>query len=151
MDLISTRAIKHSDLGYHGTLFGGQLLKWLDGDAVAYAMQLCDTPRMVTVSIDKCIFERPVKESHLVKIYGQPIALGTCSITLHVEARRHNVYTGDQTVVLSTNIKFVRVDEDGNPIPISERVKNKIKLDKDEANKHAKSESTQLQKTGATQ
>lgn len=145
MDLISTRAIKHSDLGYNGTLFGGQLLKWLDGDAVAYAMQLCDTPRMVTVSIDKCIFERPVKESHLVKIYGKPLNLGNCSITLHVEARRHNVYTGDQTVVLSTNIKFVRVDEDGNPIPISDRVKNKIKLDKDDATKNAKTELSQLQ------
>ena len=68
MELISTRAIKHSDLGYNGTLFGGQLLKWLDGDAVAYAMQICDTPRMVTVSMDKCIFQKPVRESQLVKI-----------------------------------------------------------------------------------
>ncbi len=30
MELISTRAIKHSDLGYNGTLFGGQLLNFLD-------------------------------------------------------------------------------------------------------------------------
>jgi hypothetical protein len=29
--------------------------------------------------------------------------------------------------VLSTNIKFVRVDEDGNPIPLADRVKEKIK------------------------
>jgi acyl-CoA thioesterase YciA len=144
MDLICTRAIKHSDLGYNGTLFGGQLLKWIDGDTVAYAMQLCDTPRMVTVSIDKCVFEKPVKESHLVKIYSKPIALGTCSITLHVEARRHNVYTGDQTIVLSTNIKFVRVDEDGNPIPISDRVRNKIKFDNEDTTKHAKSDASRV-------
>ncbi len=133
MELISTRAIKHSDLGYNGTLFGGQLLNFLDGDAVAYAMQICDTPRMVTVSIDKCVFEKPIRESQLLKIYAKVINIGKSSITLHVEARRHNVYTGIQSLVLSTNIKFVRVDEDGNPIPISERVKNKLNLN-DETN-----------------
>jgi acyl-CoA hydrolase len=134
MELISTRAIKHSDLGYNGTLFGGQLLKWLDGDAVAYAMQICDTPRMVTVSMDKCIFQKPVRESQLVKIYAKVINIGTASITLQVEARRHSVYTGEQSVVLSTNIKFVRVDEEGSPIPISDRVRGKLKLTEQELN-----------------
>ena len=28
-------------------------------------MQLCDNPRMVTVSIDKCFFEKPAKEGQL--------------------------------------------------------------------------------------
>jgi acyl-CoA hydrolase len=31
-------------------------------------MQLCDTPRMVTVSIDKCNFEKPAKENQLLKM-----------------------------------------------------------------------------------
>ena len=44
-------------------------------------------------------------------------------MTLYLEVRRHNVYTGDQDVVTQTNIKFVRIDEEGNAIPISERVK----------------------------
>ena len=59
MELITTYPVKKSDLGFHGNLFGGKLLSILDAAAVAYAMQLCDTPRMVTVSIDKCIFEKP--------------------------------------------------------------------------------------------
>jgi acyl-CoA hydrolase len=37
MELISTHPIKESDLGFNRTLFGGKLLYWLDGDAVAYA------------------------------------------------------------------------------------------------------------------
>jgi hypothetical protein len=36
------------------------------------------------------------------------------------------VYTGEQKVVLRTHIKFVRIDEEGNPIPISERAKNRV-------------------------
>ena len=123
--IIGVHPVKHSDLGFNNTLFGGKLLYWLDGDAVAYAMEVCDTPRMVTVSMEKCIFKKPAGPSHLIKIYAQIAKFGHSSLTLHVEARRHNVYNGEQSVVLATDIKFVRVDEDGNPIPISDRVKNR--------------------------
>ena len=111
MDLISTHPIKKSDLGFHGNLFGGSLLKWIDGSAAGYAMQLCDTPRMVTVSIDKCNFEKPAREGQLLKIYGHPESIGNTSINLYMEARAHNVYTGSQLVVLKTHIRFVHIDE----------------------------------------
>jgi acyl-CoA thioesterase YciA len=126
MEILSMYPVKKSDLGFHGNLFGGQLLKWIDAAAAGYAMQLCDTPRMVTVSIDKCFFERPAKEGQLLKIYGSPAEVGTTSLTIYMEARAHNVYTGEQKVILRTNIKFVRIDEEGNPIPISERAKIRI-------------------------
>jgi len=126
MELISSHPIKKSDLGFHGNLFGGSLLKWIDSAAAGYSMQLCDTPRMVTVSIDKCNFEKPAKENQLLKIYGYPSKIGNTSITIYMEARSHNVYTGKQELVLKTNITFVRIDDGGSPIPISERVKNKI-------------------------
>lgn len=136
MELLNTHPIKKSDLGFHGNLFGGKLLAWIDAAAAGYSMQLCDTPRMVTISIDKCFFEKPAKEGQLLKIYGSPSKLGTTSITLYMEARAHNVYTGEQKVVLRTHIRFVRIDEDGNPIPISERAKSRveeiIKSNKDE-------------------
>ena len=125
MDLISTHIVKTSDLGFHGNLFGGKLLSWADADAASFAAQVCDTPRIVTVSIDKCVFKKPAREGQLLKVYGAVGSFGTSSVTLKLEARSHNVYTGQQTLILSTNIKFVRIDEDGNPIPISERVKNK--------------------------
>jgi hypothetical protein len=43
-----------------------------------------------------------------------------------MEARAHNVYTGNQVVVLKTNIRFVRIDEEGNPIPIGEKGRLRI-------------------------
>ena len=127
MELLNTHPIKKSDLGFHGNLFGGKLLAWIDSAAAGYSMQLCDNPRMVTVSIDKCNFEKPAKENQLLKIYGHPSKLGNTSITLYIEARAHNVYTGYQTLVLKTSITFVRIDEDGTPIPIGERGKKQIK------------------------
>lgn len=128
MELLSTQLIKKSDLGFHGNLFGGKLLAWLDSTAAAYSMQVCDNPRMVTVSIDRCEFKKPAKEGQLLKIYGRVSNIGTTSITLYMEARSHNVYSGKQNLILSTNIKFVRIDEEGDPLPISERVKKKYNI-----------------------
>jgi acyl-CoA thioesterase YciA len=126
MEILNTHPIKKSDLGFHGNLFGGKLLAWIDAAAAGYSMQLCDTPRMVTVSIDKCNFEKPAKESQLLKIYGYPVKVGNSSVTLYMEARAHNVYTGKQLLVLKTNITFVHIDEEGNAIPIGEKGKKRI-------------------------
>jgi len=126
MEHLATHPVKKSDLGFHGNLFGGKLLSWLDAAAVAYAMQLCDTPRMVTVSIDKCVFEKPSKEGQLIKIFGKPSEIGNTSVTLYIEARAHNVRTGKQYVVLKTQMKFVYIDEDGDPIPLQEKSRIRI-------------------------
>ena len=125
MQLISTHPIKKADLGFHANLFGGKLLAWLDAAGAAYAMEVCDTPRMVTIKIDECLFKRPAKEGQLLKIYGDVFEIGNTSVTLYLEARAHNVYSGSQNVILSTKIKFVRIDENNEPIPISERVKTR--------------------------
>ena len=125
MELLNTHPIKKSDLGFHGNLFGGKLMAWIDASAAAYAMQVCDTPRVVTIKIDECVFKKPAKEGQLLKIYGGVQGIGNTSITLYMEARSHNVYSGQQKVILSTNIKFVRIDEAGEPVPISDRVKAK--------------------------
>ena len=125
MQLITTHPIKKSDLGFHANLFGGKLLAWLDAAGAAFAMETCDTPRMVTIKIDECVFKKPAKEGQMIKIYGDVVRVGNTSIELYLEARAHNVYSGSQTVILSTNITFVRIDENGDPIPISERVRMK--------------------------
>ena len=134
MNLISTHPVKKSDLGFHSNLFGGKLLAWLDAAGAAYAMEVTDTPRIVTIKIDECIFKRAAKEGQLIKIYGTVFDIGNTSVTLYLEARAHNVYSGTQSTVLSTKIKFVRIDENNDPIPISERVKNKYR-DEIEKNK----------------
>lgn len=126
MQLISTHPIKKSDLGFHQNLFGGKLLAWLDAAGAALAMEVADTPRMVTIKIDECLFKKPAKEGQLLKLYGEVKEVGNTSLTLYLEARAHNVYSGSQSVILSTNIKFVRIDENGDPIPISDRVRLKF-------------------------
>ena len=125
MKYVTQHPIKKSDLGFHGNLFGGKLLAWLDAAAASYASEYCDTPRMVTRAIDKCVFNKPAREGQLLKIFAKVENVGSTSIILYMEARSHNVYNGKQNVILATNMTFVRVDVMGDAIPISDRVRNK--------------------------
>ena len=103
------------------------MLSWLDEAAAAYACQICDTPRMVTVRMGETKFIKPVRPGHLIKIYGKTIRIGTTSITVRLEARRHSVYNGRQITVCVSELTFVRVDGDGEAIPISEKARKKFK------------------------
>jgi acyl-CoA thioesterase YciA len=123
MDLLSTHPVKKSDLGFHGNLFGGKLLSWIDAAVAAYAMEKCRSQNMITIAMDKCVFLKPAKEKQLVKIYAEMVKLGNTSATFNIEARAYNVFRGDEVVLLATNMTFVRVDEEGVPIPVSEQVK----------------------------
>jgi acyl-CoA thioesterase YciA len=121
MELITSRVVKESDLGTHGNLFGGKLLSWLDEAGGVLAAQVVDSPRVVTVKFGEITFSRKVKVNRLVKIYGEIIKIGRTSVTLRLEARRHNPYSGEQKVITSNEIVFVKIDEDGEPEPISSR------------------------------
>lgn len=125
MEHITTFLVKASDIGISNNMFGGVILSLIDESAVSYAMQLCDTPRMVTVKIDELVFKKPVKVGNLLKVYGQVIEFGTTSVLIYIEVRKHNVYTGKQETVTHTNIKFVRIDDEGNSLAISERIKTR--------------------------
>ena len=123
MELLSTHPVKKSDLGFHGNLFGGKLLSWVDAALAAYAMEKCRSQNMITIALNQCVFRKPAKEKQLVKIYAQMTKIGNTSATFAVEARGYNVFRGDEVVLLATTMTFVRVDEEGIPIPISEQVK----------------------------
>lgn len=124
MQLISQRLCMEKDLGIHGNLFGGIMLSWLDEAAATMAYEVCRSPNMVTLKIDEVIFKKPVKIGFYLKIYGEVLKMGNSSLTLLVEARKHNVYSGEETVVCTTNFTFVRIDEQGDAIPISDNVRS---------------------------
>tara|TARA_R100000234_G_scaffold92326_1_gene60535 strand:+ start:11922 stop:12353 length:432 start_codon:yes stop_codon:yes gene_type:complete len=129
MEHISTHICKGQNIGVHGNLFGGIMLSWLDEAGGAFAGQCCDTPRMVTLKLSETVFKKPVRPGHLIKIYGKVVKMGNTTVTIKLEARRHSVYNGTQKSVCETEITYVRVDGDGDAIPLSNKVKEKFKND----------------------
>jgi acyl-CoA thioesterase YciA len=126
MELLMTKVCMTKDIGVHGNLFGGLMLSWIDEAAVAMSNRLCKTPNMVTRKMTEILFERPVKVGHTINIYGEAVSMGMTSIALDLEARRYNVYTEKEDVVCTTTIVFVRIDEEGNKIPIAGEVRRRF-------------------------
>jgi len=118
MELISTHICKTQNIGFHGNLFGGIMLSWLDESGAAFAAQAAGSPRMVTKTISEVVFQKPVRPGQIIKIYGDVLRIGTSSLTIRLEARRHSVYNGSQRLVCSIDMVFVRIDGDGEPVPI---------------------------------
>ncbi|MFB6258527.1 MAG: acyl-CoA thioesterase [Flavobacteriales bacterium] len=130
-ELLTTHLCMTKDIGVHGNLFGGNMLSWLDEAAASMASQVCDTTNLVTKKLTEVEFERRIRVGQLIKIYGEVTRLGNTSITLAIEARKHNVHTGTQKKVCSTRITFVNVDEEGEPLPHSDRVKERFEKSKE--------------------
>ena len=116
--LISTHICKGQNIGVHGNLFGGVMLAWLDEAGAAFSAQVCGSPRMVTKCISRVVFDRPVRPGQIIKIYGDVLKIGTSSITLKLTAKRHSVVNGSQKPVCAVEMTFVRIDGDGESVPI---------------------------------
>jgi acyl-CoA thioesterase YciA len=125
MELITTYICKKGDIGVHDNMFGGTIMSLIDDAAASYTAQICDTQRVVTLKIDELIFKKPVKVGSILKLYGEVISFGNTSVTIYIEVRKHNVYTGAQETVTHTKIIFVRIDDEGKPLPIHQYVKDR--------------------------
>ena len=123
MQLISTHLCKMQNVGFHGNLFGGTMLSWLDEAGGSFAAEVCETPRVVTVKLAEVEFKKPVRPGQIIKIYGKVLKIGNRPIIIKLEARRHSPYNGSQKVVCSTEMTFVRIDGDGEPVAIQENIK----------------------------
>lgn len=128
MKLINKKICMGKDIGIHGNMFGGILMAWIDEAAAAFATEYCCTPNMVTLRVGELIFKKPIKSGNHIRIYGDVTHMGKTSIKLNIEVRKYNLYSGEDTVVCVTSITFVRIDDDGNPTPIGETVRNKHSL-----------------------
>jgi len=126
MELISTKICKTSDIGVNDNLFGGALLSWMDEAGGSYAATKCCNPNMITLKIDEILFKKPVKVKEHIKIYGKVLGVGKSSIKILVDARRVDFEKKDEVLVCSTQMLFVKIDEDGNAVPIEEHVRVNI-------------------------
>lgn len=131
MELVSQHLCKTLNLGVSGNLFGGTILSWLDEAGGILASKICKTSKMVTLKIDETVFHKPVKEKHIIKIYGEVEKVGTTSITLKMVAKRFDVYAErdnnpeQEEIVCSTKMVFVRVTEEGKKRTIDTDVRIK--------------------------
>ncbi|MEM9917475.1 MAG: hotdog domain-containing protein [Bacteroidota bacterium] len=114
MKFYSRKLIKPEDLNANNTLFGGQLLRWIDEEAGIYAMTKLEAQRVVTKYISEINFVNSARQADVVEIGLDLLRVGRTSITFECEVR--NLFT-KKTIITIDKIVFVKVDEDGRPTP----------------------------------
>ncbi len=120
----STWICMTKDLGVHNNAFGGILLSHVDEIGAFFAAEICDTPMMVTRSMD-AEFLIPMKVGNVIKTYCGIESIGNTSITVIVEMRKYNLRSEAEVVCLRAKATFVRIDEEGSSIPIGQSIKKK--------------------------
>lgn len=106
--------VRPEDLNANGTLFGGSLLRWIDDEAVVYAMIQLGNQRIVTKYISEIEFVSSATQGDILEIGLQAVHFGRTSLTMRCEVR--NIITAD-TILSIDKIVFVGLDEDGQPKP----------------------------------
>lgn len=108
------RWVKPEDLNPNHTLFGGSLLKWIDEEAVIYAILQLNNPHVVTKFISEINFISAPRLGDIIELGIVATYFGTTSITLKCEVR--NKITQEPVLAID-KLVFVNVDESGKPTP----------------------------------
>ncbi|WP_296385228.1 hotdog domain-containing protein [Winogradskyella sp.] len=106
--------VKPEDLNPNGTLFGGQLLAWIDEEAALYTIIQLENSKIVTKYISEINFMASAKQGDIVEIGIEVTKFGKSSITMKCEAR--NKMTRE-TILTVDNIIMVNLGDDGKPKP----------------------------------
>ncbi|WP_312117174.1 acyl-CoA thioesterase [Brevibacillus reuszeri] len=126
---IQASLVQPSDTNYHGTIFGGTMMSYIDEVAAIAAMRHSRRP-VVTASIDSIDFLAPVKMGHSICLEAFVSSTGRTSMEVFVKVISENLQSGDRVLTATSFLTFVALDEEGNPtevaavVPETEEEKN---------------------------
>lgn len=113
----STHLVLPENTNALGTIFGGQIMAWID--IVASICAFRHTHRScVTASMDKLDFLSPVKLGHIVILQGNVNHVGKTSMEIGVKVTAENPLTGERKQTASAYLTFVALDENDRPTEI---------------------------------
>ncbi len=114
MNFYTRKWIKPEDLNPNGSLFGGTLLRWIDEEAVIYAIVQLGNPHVVTKYISEINFVSSAKQGDIIEMGIEALAFGRTSLSMRCEVR--NKITR-KTILSIEKMVFVNLDPAGNPTP----------------------------------
>ncbi|MCT1526247.1 acyl-CoA thioesterase [Sphingobacterium hotanense] len=114
MNFYTRKWVKPEDLNPNGSLFGGTLLRWIDEEAVIYAIVQLGNPHVVTKFISEINFVSSAKQGDIIELGIEAINFGNTSLTMRCEVRNK---ISKKTILSIDKLVFVNLDPHGNPVP----------------------------------
>ena len=118
--------VRQEHLNHYGFLFGGAMLKWVD--EFAWLTASLDYPgcTLVTMAMNDIVFRKRIVSGAILRFRILPLRKGTTSVTYGVTVFADEPGAEVEIDVFSTQVTFVRVDEQGrkSPLPVKERLRS---------------------------
>ena len=100
-----------------GTVFGGQIMAWVDLCAAICAQRHAGRP-CVTAFVDDVLFKRPVRVGQVVRLRAQVTATFRTSMEIEVSVSGEDTLTGEEWPTVECLATFVAMSDDLRPTPV---------------------------------
>lgn len=104
-----------------GTMFGGQMVSWIDICAAVSCQRHCKSA-VVTASIDSVHFLEPIKQGYIVVLQSQINAVFSTSMEVGTTVYAEHPITGTRTKAIHAYCTFVSLNEEGKPKTVPELI-----------------------------
>lgn len=109
-----TQVVMPQSTNIRGTVFGGQVMSWIDICAGVSAQRHCRTS-VVTVSFDEVHFVHPIKHGYVVILRSQVNAVFNSSMEIGTEVIAENPETGERHIAVKAFSTFVSLNNQDKP------------------------------------
>jgi acyl-CoA hydrolase len=101
----------------YGTVFGGQIMAWIDICAAICAQRHAGRP-CVTAFVDELLFRSPVRVGQVVRLLGQVVATFRTSMEIEVKVYGEDTLTGAVWPTVDCFVTMVAMSDDRRPTPL---------------------------------
>lgn len=96
------------------SVFGGQVMSWIDVCAGVSAQRFCRNIA-VTASMDHLSFQAPIRKGDVVVVQSQVNWAGRTSMEVGVRVESEHLHTGARTHTSTAYVTMVALGDDGRP------------------------------------
>ncbi|WP_227936058.1 acyl-CoA thioesterase [Alkalihalobacillus deserti] len=111
---VLTDLVLPPDTNYHGTIFGGNVMAYIDKVASISAMRHART-MVVTASSDSLDFISPIRTGEAICVEGYVSYTRKTSMEIFVKVEAEDLLTGERRLTATSYLTFVALDSEGKP------------------------------------
>ena len=119
-ELVLKHLVRPEDLNGNGTLFGGQMLSWMDIAGAIIVASHAQTG-ILLAGVNEVNFITPGFKGDILEFYAWIERVGKTSIHVRIEARRKHILATKDTkpdVIASSLYSYAAVNENRQPITV---------------------------------
>ncbi|MCL7747377.1 acyl-CoA thioesterase [Halalkalibacter sp. MEB205] len=114
---VMTDLVLPPDTNYHGTIFGGNVMAYVDKVASITAMRH-SRAMVVTASSDSLDFISPIRTGEAICLEGFITYTRNTSMEVYVKVEAENLLTGEKRLTATSYLTFVALDNEGKPTSV---------------------------------